>query len=449
MIRCIHQGTVLTMDEERTIVRDGAVVIEGSEIIAVGPAEIAADYDVEEWIDAKGGLILPGFVNGHTHISMSPFRSLGEDIPDRLRRYLFPLEDQLVDEGLVRAGARLSLCEMALSGVTTFCDMYYFEEEVAKETKAFGMRAVLGETILDKPSPDSRTPYGGIAYAEDFISRWKGDRLITPALAPHATYTNDREHLLAIRAISDQMEVPMLMHVSEALFEMEQFAEEHGMTPVEYLEEIGFLSPRLVAVHLVYATENDIELLKKHDIGVVHNVVANAKSGRKVAPALAMLSRGIRLGLGTDGPMSGNHQDILGILGYYTKIHKLDTLDRSVCSALEAVELGTIGGARALKMEDRIGSLEAGKKADIIIMETRSPNMLPVHDPYSAIVYSAYPHNVVMTMVDGQVIMRDRVLLTIDYDSVIREIEGYSHEIAEFAADLDRELEKKQKDEKV
>lgn len=436
--KCIINGVIVTMDDTRKIIEDGFVIIEGNEISEIGYMDdFKASADVE-LIDARGGIIMPGFVNCHTHISMSVFRGLGEDMPDRLRRYMFPMEDEILDERMVRVGARLSLIELIQGGVTTFCDMYYFEDEVAKAVKDFGMRAVLGETILSKPSPDSSEPYGGIGYAKGFISKWKGDSLITPAFAPHAPYTCDDNHLMEIRRLADELDVPITMHLSEMLHEMEEFDSKYGMTPIRHLEDIGFLSERLIAAHLVYMNNEDIEILKRNGVGAAHNVVANAKSGRKVSPAPAMHKAGVKVGLGTDGPMSGNHQDILSLLGYYTKIQKQAALDNRICPAAEAVELGTIGGARVLGMADEIGSIEKGKKADIIIIDASAPNIQPIYDYYSAIAYAAHPHNVVMTMVDGKVLMSGRKLLAMDEKKVLDEVREVSKEIRTFAMELDR-----------
>jgi cytosine/adenosine deaminase-related metal-dependent hydrolase len=436
--KCIINGVIITMDDLRNIIEDGFVLIDGNEISEIGymkDHKVSGDMEV---LDARGGIVMPGFVNCHTHISMSVFRGLGEDMPDRLRRYMFPMEDELLDEKMVGIGARLSLIELIQGGVTTFCDMYYFEDEVAKAVSDFGMRAVLGETILSKPAPDSSEPYGGIEYARGFISKWKGDSLITPAFAPHAPYTCDDQHLMEIMKLADELDVPITMHLSEMLHEMEEFDSKYGKTPIKHLEDIGFLSERLIAAHLVYVDDEDIEVLRRNGVGAAHNVVANAKSGRKVSPAPAMHKAGMNVGLGTDGPMSGNHQDILSLLGYYTKIQKQAALDNRICPAVEAVELGTIGGARVLGMADEIGSIEIGKKADIIIIDTTAPNILPIYDYYSAIVYAAHPHNVVMTMVDGRVLMSDRKILIQDEYKILDEVREVSKRISTFARELDQ-----------
>lgn len=436
--KCIYNAVIVTMNLNRDIIENGVLVIKDSEIFDIGDSKLLSKYDYEEKIDAKNGIVLPGFINGHTHVSMSVFRSLGEDIPDRLRRYMFPLEDSIVDAELVRVGAKLSIAEMLLGGVTTFADMYYFEDEVAKAAKEMGIRAIAGETIINKPSPDSNKPYGSMEYAEKFIEKWKNDELVTPALAPHATYSVDEEHLRKIKEISQKHKVPILMHISEMDFEMEQFKEKYNCTPVKFLENINFLSSKVIGAHLVYATEDDMEIMLKHDVGVIHNVAANAKAARPVAPVPSMIERGIKVGLGTDGPMSGNHLDIINLLDQYTKIQKIATGARNGRTSLEAVELGTISCAKAIEMGNVIGSIEIGKKADVIIIDTNCPNMQPIYDYYSAIVYSAYPHNVSMTMVNGKVVMKDRKLINEDLNKIIDETRKLQDKIKEAVAKLNK-----------
>jgi cytosine/adenosine deaminase-related metal-dependent hydrolase len=430
MIRCITNGIVLTMNSDREIIDSGAVVIENNLIKDYGSIEeIKKKYEFDEVIDAEGGIIMPGFINGHCHVSMSIFKGIGEDVPDRLRKFLFPLEEKLVDKELVYKGAKLSIAEMLLAGVTTFVDMYYYEDEVAKAAKEMGIRCIAGESTLNKNTPDSEIPYGGIDYAKSFIEKWKDDELITPAIAPHATYTNDAEHLKIIDEISKKYEVPILMHISEMDFEIKMFSEEHNMTPTEYLESIGFLSNRIIGAHFTYMTENDIEILKKHDVGVVHNVTSNAKSARVISPVLEMREAGIRVGLGTDGPMSSNHQDIISVMHQYTKVQKINCGDRSKATAIGAVEMGTIDGARSINMDDTIGSIEKGKKADIIIVETSTPNMTPLYNCYSNLVYSAYPSNVVFTMVNGQVLVKNKELIRSNLKEIINDANGLKDKV--------------------
>ncbi len=431
-MKCIKNGIVLTMDENKNVIENGYVIIKGDSIEEIGSmSDLDLDRNFDDEIDAKGGIIMPGFINGHCHISMSIFRGIGEDVKDRLRKFIFPLENELVTPELVYKGARLSIAEMLLGGVTTFVDMYYFEDEVAKAAKEMGIRCILGQTVLMNPSPDSKEPYGGIELAKEFIEKWSGDDIVTPTIAPHSTYTNDAKHLKIVDKISKEYDVPIIMHVSETDFEIEMFKEKYNMTPTEYLDSIGLLSDRLIGAHFAYMTDSDIELLAKRDVGVIHNPTSNAKSARAISPVTEMLSRGIRVGIGTDGAMSSNHQDILSIMHQYTKFQKISTGNRSIATAIDAVTLGTIGGARAIKMDNSIGSLEGGKKADIIIIETNAPNMTPLHNYYSNIVYSAYPSNVTTTIVNGQVLVRDKKLQKSDLIEILDAANEYKKEISE------------------
>eukprot|EP01034_Spumella_vulgaris_P005722 gene5722-7302_t len=277
---------------------------------------------------------------------MTVFRGLGDDVPDRLRRFIFPPEKNLIDRELVYWGALLGLIEMVEGGTTTAVDMYYFEDEVARAAKKIGIRGVLGESILNFPTPDAPEPYGGFAYARKFAAEWRDDPLITPALAPHAPYPLDAEHLALVAKMSAELDLPVLMHVAEMTDEVATLRKERNMTPVEYLDSVGLLTPRLVAGHCIFVTDSDIALMKARDVGIAHNIVANIKSAKGIAPALKMHDDGLRVGLGTDGPMSGNTLDVIGQLGYVAKVHKLDRKDRNVMPATKVVEMATLGGAR-------------------------------------------------------------------------------------------------------
>jgi len=405
---------VVTMNERREIIEDGAVIIRDSRIVAVGPAALAAQYSAPKTIDAKGDLVLPGMVNTHTHASMTVFRGLGDDVPDRLRRFIFPLEKNLIDRELVYWGALHGFIEMVEGGVTTAVDMYYFEDEVAKAAKKIGIRGVLGESILNFPTPDAPQPYGGLAYAKKFAADYAHDPLITPALAPHAPYSLDADHLREVAKVSAELDLPVLMHVAEMTDEIATLRKERNQTPIEYLDSLGLLNRRLVAAHCIFVTDADIALMKARDIGVAHNMVANIKSAKGVSPALKMFDQGLRVGLGTDGPMSGNTLDVIGQLGYVAKLHKLDQHDRNVMPALKVVEMATLGGARALHREADLGSVEPGKLADLMILDHESTALVPLFDVYSTLVYAAGAKDVRTTIIHGRVIMEDRKFLTID-----------------------------------
>ncbi|MCM3881412.1 MAG: amidohydrolase family protein, partial [Vicinamibacterales bacterium] len=266
----VTNAHIVTMNDRREVIESGAVVIQGSQIVAVGPASIATGYKAAKTIDAGGGIVMPGLINTHTHVSMTVFRGLGDDVPDRLRTLIFPLEKALIDRELVYWGGLHGMIEMIEGGVTTFADMYYFEDEVAKAATKIGLRGVLGETIVNFPAPDAAEPYGGLAYARTFVAAFQNNPLITPALAPHAPYSLDEAHLRLVAKEADALNTPVLIHVAEMTDEVETLRKERHQTPVEYLDAIGLLSRRVVAAHCILVNDTDIQLLKQRDAGVAH-----------------------------------------------------------------------------------------------------------------------------------------------------------------------------------
>ncbi|MEQ4786212.1 amidohydrolase [Morganella morganii] len=428
----ITDGTVLTMNPENTVFEHGTVVVSDGKIVAVGGPELTAKYQAKKVLDVKGDIVMPGLINTHTHGSMTVFRSLGDDVPDRLHRYIFPLENKLVSRDMVRTGANLANIEMIKGGVTTYADMYYFEDEVAKTVDKAGLRAVLGETIINFPVADAQTPEEGIAYAVRFIHKYKDHPRITPAFAPHAPYTNTTENLQKIAALSEELNVPVMIHLAETDREKEEIAKRTGgKSPVQYMADIGVLNNRLLAAHVIMADDNDLNLLKKYDVGVAHNISANTKSAKGVAPVTQMLEKGIRTGLGTDGPMSSNTLTTMNELNLVGKIHKLETKNRAAMPPLTVVEMATMGSARALHMDDKIGSLETGKLADIIVVDTKAPNMVPVYSPYAALVYGTNGANVRHTIVDGVILMEDRQLLTVNENEIIQDAQRFAEKVRE------------------
>ncbi len=420
----IKNATILTMNSKKEIIENGVVAIKGNKIVAVGDEKIISKYKGKKVIDVADDIVMPGFINTHTHVSMVPFRSLADDVPDRLSRYIFPLENKLVSRDLVYKGAVYGILEMVSTGTTTFADMYYFEDEVAKAAELIGVRGVLGETVIKNPVADAKEPYGGIAYAEEFIKKYKNSELVTPAFAPHAPYTVEEEYLKKVTELSKKYDVPVLMHIAETENEVKQIREKYNMTVIEYLNSIGFLTDKVVAGHVIFVNDSDIKILKEKNVGIAHNMVANIKSAKGVSPALKMFDEGLRVGLGTDGPMSGNTLDIVSQLGYVAKVHKLETKNRAAMPPYKVVEMATIGGAKALHMEDKIGSLEAGKLADVIIIDTKSLNMQPIYDPYSAIVYSMLPGDVETTIVNGKIIMENKKIKTYDVNKARKDLKS-------------------------
>ena len=392
----------------------GAILIDDGVISAIAPVAIAETVEAHRRIDAAGCIVLPGMVNTHTHIAMSLFRGLGDDEPDRLRRFIWPLEAKVVDSGCVHAGAMLGCLEMALGGVTCFADMYFFADRVAEAAGAVGLRAVIGQAVMGDAAPDADVPGAALERFRALNDTWRGHPLITPALAPHAPDTLETAALEAVRDLSEAENAPVLIHLCETEAELAVIRERSGLTSVGYLNGLGLLGPRLVGAHCIHVDADDIALLAVSGAGVAHNMVANIKAAKGVAPVPAMLESGVRVGLGTDGPMSGNTLDVIGQLGVVAKLHKLMSGDRTAMPARSVVEMATIGGARALGMDGRIGSLEVGKRADIAIIDATGAHMTPLYDPYAALVYAANAADVRWVIVDGRIVVKDRRLLTAD-----------------------------------
>lgn len=409
----IKNSHVLTMDAKRTEYPDGYVIIEDTRILEIGPYDqlLQSESSFDEVIDAHQTIAIPGMVNTHTHIGMIPFRSLGDDYPDRLRRFLFPLETACMTKELAYYSGKYAIAEMQLAGITTFADMYYFEDALAQATDEMKSRAILGETIVDFPSCDASTAHGGIEYAEKFIPKWLDHELITPAVAPHAPNTNDPEALKAAAALAEKYGVPMTMHVAEMDYEMKHFKELHNATPIEFLQSIGVLSPRFIAAHCIHLSAQDLQILKQEGVGVAHCIGANTKSAKGVARVKDMQEMSIPVGLGTDGPSSGNTLDLFTQMKLVANFHKTTLQDRTAFPASDIVAMATIEGAKVLNMSHEIGSLEIGKKADIVLVETKSVNMFPIFDPYAALVYAANALNVQDVFISGAAVIRDKELV--------------------------------------
>ncbi|MUJ38054.1 amidohydrolase [Aliivibrio fischeri] len=436
----INNGQVLIVNADMQVIDDGVVVVKNDKIIAVGDEKLLEQYYAPKNIDANDGIVMPGMINAHNHLPMIAFRGLGEEgISNRLFAYFFPLEAQKLSRELIYNATKLGAIDLAQSGVTTYADMYYHMDEMAKATKEVGLRAVLGETVIKFPVVDAKQPYGGIQYAKSFIEEYRNDPLITPAYAPHAVYTVSKEKLQEINQLSEDYDVPVLIHVAEFPNEEARIKDPTKATsPVEYLEEIGVLDERMVIAHGIHLSQHDQVLLKQADAGVVYNPMANAKGATGIAPAWDMFRADMRVGLGTDGPMSSNQVDLWRTLSYAANMQRLKNSDRTIMIPEQVIEMATIGGAKALHMEDEIGSLEVGKKADIIIVETQSANMMPSYDPYATLVYQANPSNVDTTIVNGKVVMEQRQMKTIQLDDIRQSVEAFESDIADFAKELSK-----------
>ncbi len=438
-----YNAAILTIDPEYRTYENGFICIQGDRIEAIGPSQAMTDlgdFAAYRKIDCGGKIIMPGMINTHCHMSMMVFRSLADDVPDRLRRYLFPLEARAMNRELAVTGARYAMAELLLGGVTTVYDAYYFEDDIAEAVAASGMRGVLSETVMNTPTPSAAQPYGGIPYTRNFVKKWQGHPRVMPAVNCHALYTNDTEHLRECHRIAADHDVTMCMHVAEMDFEQQKCRDEFGLTPVGYLHQIGILDERFLAAHAINVDDQDIDILADCGVNVSYNAGSNAKSAKGVAPVAKMMAKGIPVSLGTDGPMSGNTIDIVTQLSLVGKIQKLFQNDRSLFPPREILRMATINGAKALRMDHLVGSLERGKRADMVIFETDSVNMSPIYDPSAAIVYSANPSNVWATIVDGEILMENRKLLTLNFESAKQDLLRSCQKIEAIAKTLDREI---------
>jgi 5-methylthioadenosine/S-adenosylhomocysteine deaminase len=419
----ITGGVVVTVDPDRRILSPGAVAIDGRTIVAVDrPEVIAASFRAAETLNASGTVVMPGLINTHTHAPMVMYAGSRRPGAHGLAaESIFPAEAKTVSPEFVRTGARLAALEMIGSGTTTYADMYYFEEEIARITRNAGLRGVLGETIISFPSPDAKTPSEGLARNEAFIKEFAHDELITPAVAPHSMYTLDREWLQSSRRLADRYEAPLLIHIAETQGEVETSRERHHMAPFAYLDSIGFLGPRVVAAHAVWVGDDEIPVLVRSDVGISHNPESNMKLASGAAPIPKFLSAGLAVGLGTDGAASNNDLDMFEAMRQAAFLHKLQTGDPTVVGAPAAVEMATIGGARVLGLEKLVGSLEPGKRADVILVSMREARQTPMYNPVSHLVYLSKGPDVRTTIVNGRVLMRDRRVLTLDEPAVLAE----------------------------
>ncbi|HEY2844003.1 MAG TPA: amidohydrolase family protein, partial [Bryobacteraceae bacterium] len=414
---------VVTEDPQRRVIEDGAVAIRGQVIVDVGTiAEMQQKYSARNLMDQPNAILAPGLINTHTHAAMSLFRGVANDLKlqDWLEKFIFPAEAKNVDREFVRWGTRLGLLEMALSGTTTFADMYYFEETVAEETKRAGMRGMLGQTVIGFPAPDYKTPEAALVGAEAFLKMYPDDPLIVPAVAPHAIYTTSDDTLQAARTLADRYGKPLIIHLAETKTEFDEAVQKRKKTPTAALNDLGVLQGWTLAAHAVWLDPADFGLLRAAGTGIAHCPSSNMMLASGVAPVLKMLRAGIPVGLGTDGVAgSNNDHDMMEEMDLAAKLQKVTAGDPSALTANQAFDMATIQGAQALRMDKLIGSLEAGKRADIISVRLDVANAAPLYNVYSQLVYSLKAADVSDVMVNGRIIVRSRRMLTIDDKAVL------------------------------
>lgn len=426
----IENGAVLTMDGRDRVIENGAVAVSGDAIADIGPAEKFSGCAAVKRIDARGGIIMPGLINTHTHASMTCFRGLADDLDlmTWLHEYIFPAEARLTYEK-VHMGALLACAEMILSGATCFSDMYLFEDAVAQAAHLAGIRAVVGEVLYDFDSPNYGPIEKGFEYTLNLIDKWKGNPLVTIAVEPHSPYLCAPDLLERAADISQRHAIPMIIHLSETDSEVAKIKDQYGKTPVAHLAHIGALTPRLVACHCVALTDEDIGILRSHDVKVSHNPESNMKLASGIAPVPKLLDAGVCVGLGTDGCTSNNNLDMFSEMDTAAKIHKVNGLDPTLMNAHTVLKMATCKAARVLGLEKITGSLEVGKKADLIVVDTNKPHLTPMYNICSHLVYSAGGNDVSASVINGRVVMEDRKLLTLDVEKIMSDVNQIADEI--------------------
>ncbi|MGA2575918.1 MAG: amidohydrolase family protein [Bryobacteraceae bacterium] len=424
---------VVTMDPQRRVIEDGAIAIVGEHILAAGPrSEIEQRYQARQRLDRPDAILAPGLIDTHTHAAMSLFRGIADDLrlQEWLEHYIFPAEARNVTPEFVRWGTRLGCLEMLLSGTTTYTDMYYFEDVVAEATKEAGMRGVLGETIIGFPSPDAKTPNDALAFTDRFLTRFHDDPLIVPAVAPHAIYTNSDETLKTCRALANRHGAPLVIHLSETKHENDECLARRKLTPTQALDAMGVFNGRTVAAHAVWVDEADLAILKSRGVGIAHCPSSNMKLASGVAPVTRMLALDMPVGLGPDGPAGSNNDfNMFEEMDLAAKLQKVITGDPRNLPAEAAVEMATIRGARALGMEKEIGSLESGKRADLISIRLDRPNAVPMYNVYSQMVYALKGSDVEDVMVNGKLLVKDAQPLTLNAAQIEAKARGYREQV--------------------
>lgn len=418
----IKDGTVVTMDAHMRIIDGGAIAIEGDSIAAIlNPNEPLPE--AKRTIDASGHIVIPGLVNTHGHVPMVLLRGIADDLKlmEWLEKYIFPTEAKSVTREFVYWGSLLACLEMARSGTTTFVDMYYFEEEIARAAERAGLRSVLGQTIIGISAPDYKSPDDALAGAESFIERYKDHPLVVPSVAPHALYTTPFEVIRKAFQLARKHGVPFQIHAVEAKEEDRLVQEKLGKKTIEALDDAGLLGPGVLLAHGVWLSDEDIRRVAQSGAGISHNPESNMKTASGVARVPELLEAGIPVGLGTDGPASNNNLDLFEEMDTAAKLHKLVRDDPTVLPAREVFAMATRGGARALGMEDKIGSIEIGKRADLALIDMRQPELTPLYDVYSQLVYATKGAQVKTVIVNGRVVLEDRQMMTLDTAEVLRQ----------------------------
>jgi 5-methylthioadenosine/S-adenosylhomocysteine deaminase len=424
---------LLTMEDDLSVIKDGAVAVKDSIIKGVGTfAEISRQYTSEKVLDGKGKVVFPGLINTHTHAAMVYFRGLADDLPlqEWLEKHIWPNEMKWLTSEFVDDAIELACLEMLKAGVTTYADMYFFEDTAGRKLEKIGMRGVLGSGIVDFPWKGvAESPDDYFRNAESLIKNWKDSELVTPCIAPHATFTCGPDNYKRAREMADKYNVPLHTHLAETQFEVAEIQKRHGKTPVEYLDSIGFLSERVFAAHCIWVTDREIEILAERKVGVSHCIESNLKLASGFAPVTKMLKAGVKIGLGTDGAASNNDLSILGEMSTAAKVHKAVSQDPTALDSKTALLMATRYGAEILGLGDKTGSLKPGKAADLVIVNLERPHLTPIYDIYSHIAYSMRPSDIETVMVNGRIVVNKGKLATADEEEILEKAKGWQKKI--------------------
>ena len=435
--------TIVTMDADGTIIENGTVAIDDGLIIAIGTRDdIHLQYSAAEVLAGSNRIVMPGLVNGHSHAAMTLLRGVADDLAlmDWLNNYIFPAEVEFVDAEFVRIGTELACWEMIRGGTTTFVDMYYYGDVVAEVVERCGMRAMVSATVIDQRSPDAENAADSIRKGSEFIKRWKGrNSRITPIFGPHANYTLSAEQLQATRRAAIELGVAISIHMSESPFELQYSKDTFGMTSIEMYESIGFLDGPTIAAHVVWPTAAEIPILVERQVGVIHNPTSNMKIASGISPVTDMLKAGVRIGIGTDGAASNNDLDMWEEMRLAAFLQKVEQMNPEVLPAKTVLTMATRGGATSIGLGDTIGSLEVGKRADLIQVAFDDVHHIPTFDVVSHLVYVTDEQDVASVVVDGKVLMRERTLLTIDTENIATEARRLAAIIQASLAERNRE----------
>ena len=418
---------VLTMNEKMDVFNDGIVAIDDDKIITIGTKEILKKYKSKKIIDAGNSIVMPGLINTHTHAAMAYFRGLADDLPlkEWLEKHIWPAEAKYVNKNFVKKASALACLEMIKSGITCFNDMYFFEEEIVSIVSQSGMRACVGEAILDFPTASCKNPEDALKKTEEMILKYKDSELISVAIAPHSIYACSKENLIKAKELAGKYSVNLHMHISETKKENEDCLRDNKKSPVKYLDELGVLDNKTIAAHSIWLDNADIEIYKNRQVKISHCPISNMKLASGVMNFKKMNASGLVISLGTDGAASNNTLDLFSEMRVCALLHKVNNLNSEIAPAVEIVKAATINGAKALGMDNKIGSLAIGKKADIITINLDKSHLSPIYNPYSHLVYAVNAGDVENVIINGKIVMRDREILGVNENEILREVDDF------------------------